>query len=83
MSDILSEDLKNIKTTLPIKVGARIKALRESKNLTQTELSFKIGSDRQYLYKIESAKVSVGLVKLTLITNVLEITLSEFFSEGF
>lgn len=82
MEDMLVES-KKIKESIPKLVGNRIKELREAKDLTQVELADMIGSDRQYLYKIESAKVSVSIVKLTIITKALGISLEEFFSEGF
>jgi transcriptional regulator with XRE-family HTH domain len=82
MEDILV-DSKKIKETIPKLVGNRVRELREAKGLTQVELADMIGSDRQYLYKIESAKVSVSVVKLTIITKALGISLEDFFSKGF
>ena len=81
MDDKFNEELKRIKKSIPELVGKRIKELRESKGISQVDLAYKIGSDRQYLYKIESAKVNVSMVKLAIIANALDITLEEFFSK--
>ncbi|MGE0561965.1 MAG: helix-turn-helix domain-containing protein [Flavobacteriales bacterium] len=83
MVDKFNEESKRIKESIPTLVGKRIKDLREAKGLSQVELADKIGSDRQYLYKIESAKVSVSMVKLAIIANALDISLADFFSKGF
>jgi len=77
MTDLSNEDIKRIKENVPIKVGNKIREIRESKGLTQIELANKIQSDRQYLYKIEKAKVSVSVSKLAIIAKALDITIKE------
>lgn len=77
MTDLSNEDIKSIKENVPIKVGNKIREIRESKGLTQSELANKIQSDRQYLYKIEKAKVSVSVSKLAIIAKALGITIKE------
>lgn len=83
MAELTNEDLKKIKSTTPLSIGKRIKSIRESKGITQIELGDRINSDRQYLYKIESGKVSVSVSKLVIILTALDVTLEEFFREGF
>lgn len=83
MAELSNDELNKIKSTTPFSIGRRIKKIREEKGITQIELGDRIGSDRQYLYKIESGKVSVSVSKLVIIITALEISLEEFFSEGF
>lgn len=77
MADLSLEEIKKIKKETPIRIGKNIRKVREAKGLTQIELANKIGSDRQYLYKIESAKVGVSIAKLAIIAKALEVSLKD------
>lgn len=70
-------DLEKLKQEIPVKIGLRIRSLRIHKGLTQTELANLIASDRQYMYKIESGRVSVSIVKLAIIAAAMKVSLSE------
>lgn len=77
MADLSIDEIKKIKKETPIRIGKNIRKVREAKGLTQIELANKIGSDRQYLYKIEAAKVGVSISKLAVIAKALEVSLKE------
>jgi transcriptional regulator with XRE-family HTH domain len=47
------------------------------------ELANLTGKDRQYIYKIEKGIVTSSIVTITLLAKAMEISLKEFFSEGF
>ncbi|HBS11222.1 MAG TPA: transcriptional regulator [Flavobacteriaceae bacterium] len=75
--------MNEIKNSLPISVGKRVKYFRLQQKLTQVELANLTGKDRQYIYKIEKGIVTSSIVTITLLAKAMEISLKEFFSEGF
>lgn len=62
-------------------IGSRIKALREAKGLSARQLAKAASLDPTQISKIENGKSTPSLQALTRICNVLEIKLSEFFSD--
>jgi transcriptional regulator with XRE-family HTH domain len=66
----------------PNLVGARIRALRKGRNLTQTELSEKIGVLQSDLSRMEKGEYKVGLDTLFKILAVFELDMASFFDEG-
>jgi len=70
--------LNLLKKNTPIKVGLKIREIRLQQKLTQIELANKINSDRQYLYKIETGKVGVSVIKLAIIAKALNVNICEF-----
>jgi len=80
MVQLSDERLEKLKTSVPKKIGERVKTLRKQKGLTQTRLSELVGKDRQYLYKIEKGKVTPNIVTISAIAIALEIPLTEFFN---
>lgn len=80
MVQLSDERLEKLKTSVPKKIGERVKTLRKQKGLTQTHLSELVGKDRQYLYKIEKGKVTPNIVTISAIAIALEIPLTEFFN---
>jgi transcriptional regulator with XRE-family HTH domain len=63
-------------------VGARIRALRKGRNLTQTELSEKIGVLQSDLSRMEKGEYKVGLDTLFKILAVFELDMGSFFDDG-
>lgn len=55
-------------------IGARIKKIRKSQNITQDRLSEMAGISPQHLSQIESAKTKLSLPALTNICNALNVT---------
>ena len=82
MSDLSKEEIERIKETVGVVIGNNIKKAREKAGLTQTELANKIISDRQYLYKIETGKVGISVIKLAVIAKALNIPLEELVKMG-
>ena len=60
-------------------IGDRIRNLRQSKNLTVTQLAKKAYISQSYLSDIETGRTAPSLDKLNIICDTLEISLSEFF----
>lgn len=83
MEEFSSEDIEAIQKEITISVGLRIRSIRKNKGWTQVELANKIHSDRQYMYKIENAKVGISLAKLSVIAKALEVPLDFFFDDNF
>lgn len=55
-------------------IGARIKKIRKSQNITQDKLSEMAGISPQHLSQIESAKTKLSLPALINICNALKVT---------
>jgi transcriptional regulator with XRE-family HTH domain len=63
-------------------VGERIRALRKSRSLTQTELSEKIGVLQSDLSRMEKGEYKVGLDTLFKILAVFDLDMASFFDES-
>ena len=83
MSLLSDKKINEIKNSLPISVGKRVKYFRLQQKLTQVELANLTGKDRQYIYKIEKGIVTSNIATIALLAEAMEISLKEFFSEGF
>ena len=79
MKELSDRKLKQLKSTIPVKIGERVRYLRKEKGLTQTQLAQLVGKDRQYLYKIEKAIVTPNVVTISALSIALEIPLKDFF----
>jgi len=79
MIELSEKRIEELKTSIPIKIGERVRFLRKEKGLTQTQLATLVGKDRQYLYKIEKAVVTPNIVTISALAIALEIPLKEFF----
>lgn len=81
MKEIDENTIAELKTKIPVEVGRQIRKFREKRKLSQTQLAELIGKDRQYLYKIETGKVSSSIFTLAVIAFALEISVSELLHE--
>lgn len=64
-----------------VKIGAKIRALRLIKGLTQTELAFKCDDiDYSQINRIELGKINFTVSYLKLIATALEIEIEEILS---
>jgi len=70
-----------VKKKLPFEIGRRIKALREKKGLRQKDIAHALGLTPGFISGLESAKKSLKLDHLIKIAEILEVPLSELFSE--
>lgn len=67
---------------IKIKLGARIRELRKSKNITQEELVEIIGSDTNNLSRIENGKKFMSADKLVKIAAALNVDVKDLFDFG-
>jgi transcriptional regulator with XRE-family HTH domain len=63
-------------------VGARIRQLRKARNLTQTELSERIGIQQSDLSRMEKGEYKVGLDTLFKVLGVFQLDMASFFEES-
>ena len=73
--------LTELKKNVAFQIGQQIKTIRKRKRLTQSELAFLVGMDRQYLYKIETAKVTPNIGTIAGLAFALNVSLSELFQD--
>ncbi len=77
MPELSKEYIQQIKQITPVVIGKRIRQIREQKGVTQTQLANWTESDRQYIYKIETAKVGISVSKLAVIARALDVKLTD------
>lgn len=61
------------------RLGSKVKEIRLSKGLTQTELANRIGKDHPSINKLENGKVNPSFIFLLEIASGLEINIKNFF----
>jgi putative transcriptional regulator len=71
----MAEDLKNFK----IKLGKRIKELREKKGFTQPELAALLNKDYQALGRIENGRINPSSYIVYQIAKALDVPMNELF----
>lgn len=64
-----------------LKIGKKIKKLREISGLSQSELAEKIGVSYQQIQKYERGKSSISVDRLYQIADVLKVPVKIFFEE--
>jgi len=64
-----------------LKIGQRIKKLRESANLSQKDLSYSADLDRSYIASVESGHRNISIINIEKIAEALNVTVKEFFNE--
>jgi transcriptional regulator with XRE-family HTH domain len=62
-------------------VGRKIRQLRKERNLTQTELSSRIGIQQSDLSRMEKGEYRVGLDTLFRILSEFQLSIGEFFDD--
>ena len=80
MKQLTDKRINSLKQSIPELVGSLIKLEREKQNLTQTELAQAVGKDRQYLYKIESGKVTPNITTIAILAEALGLTIGELLT---
>lgn len=65
-----------------LKIGQRIKELRELTNMSQKDLSYAADLDRSYIASIENGQRNVSIVNIEKIAAALNVTLKEFFNDN-
>lgn len=80
--DVIDEKiLQDLKKNVALELGQQIKKIRKKKRLSQSDLAFLVGMDRQYLYKIETAKVTPNIGTIAGLAFALNVSLSELFQD--
>ncbi len=64
-----------------LKIGQRIRILRETHNMTQEQLSFKCGLHRTYISSVERGERNIALINLEKILAALQVSLAQFFTD--
>lgn len=65
---------------LLIKLGGRIRNLRQKRGWTQAAMAEKVGIDRSFLADVERGKRNISILNLELIAQGLSVTLSQLFA---
>ena len=68
-----------MKETVLIKFGQRIRELRKARNLSQEQLAEMTGFHRNYIGMIERGERNPALVNIEIFANTFEMSLSELF----
>ncbi len=63
-----------------LKIGQRIKELRETATMSQKDLSYAADLDRSYLASVENGQRNISIVNIEKIATALGVTLKEFFN---
>ncbi len=63
-----------------LKIGQRIKELRETATMSQKDLSFAADLDRSYIASVENGQRNISIVNIEKIATALGVTLKEFFN---
>ena len=62
-----------------LKIGQRIKELREETNMSQKDLAYAADLDRSYIASVENGQRNVSIVNIEKIANALGVSVKEFF----
>ncbi len=65
-----------------LKIGQRIKELREQMNMSQKDLAYTADLDRSYIASIENGQRNVSIVNIEKIATALNVTIKEFFNDA-
>lgn len=65
---------------IKLKIGQRIKELREKEEMSQKDLAYAADLDRSYIASIENGQRNVSIVNIEKIATALNTTLKEFFN---
>lgn len=64
---------------IKLKIGQRIKELREQVGMSQKDLAYAADLDRSYIASIENGQRNVSIVNIEKIAIALNVTVKEFF----
>lgn len=67
---------------IKLKIGQRIKELREKSSMSQKDLAYAADLDRSYIASIENGQRNVSIVNIEKIATALNITIKEFFNDA-
>ncbi len=64
---------------ITVKLGIRIRELRNQKGISQEKFALSIGMDRTYFASVESGRRNIAICNIQKIANGLGVSLSELF----
>ena len=64
---------------MKVRFGARMRALRNAKDLSQEDVALIANLDRSYLGRIERGRANVSLINIHRIAEALEVEAGELF----
>ncbi len=64
---------------IKIKIGHRIKNLREQVKMSQKDLSYSADLDRSYIASVENGQRNISIVNIEKIAKALGVTLKDLF----
>ena len=62
-----------------IKLGKRIRELRENKGFSQEAFAYEVGLDRTYMGSVERGERNIAAINLIRIAKALKVEMSELF----
>lgn len=65
-----------------VKIGQRIKKLRETVAMSQKDLSYSADLDRSYIASVENGQRNISIVNIEKIAIALGVTIKDFFNDG-
>lgn len=68
--------------SIKLKIGYRIKELREKAGMSQKDLAYTADLDRSYIASIENGQRNVSIVNIEKIAIALNVNLKEFFNDA-
>ena len=63
------------------KIGQRIKAIREKKELSQKDIAYAADLDRSYIASVENGKRNISIVNIEKIAHALKVSVRVFFND--
>ena len=63
------------------KIGQRIKAIREEKELSQKDIAYAADLDRSYIASVENGKRNISIVNIEKIAHALKVSMRVFFND--
>ncbi|TAD85862.1 MAG: XRE family transcriptional regulator [Bacteroidetes bacterium] len=67
---------------IKLKIGHRIKELREKAEMSQKDLAYAADLDRSYIASIENGNRNVAIINIEKIAVALNVTVKEFFKSN-
>jgi len=66
---------------IKIRIGQRIKTIRETKNMAQKDLAYAADLDRTYIASVECGNRNISIVNIEKIASALGVSLKELFED--
>lgn len=77
------EESKHSDKQFLVNLGNRIKNIRESKGIKQTEIAYRCHFDKSSYNTIEAGKRNITTLTLKKISKALDVSVKDFFVESF